>query len=215
MRNLPRNSVKKDAKMPMNSWKTKYRSSFIGRAAMRLGMDERGATAVEFAFIMPIMLTLYLSSMEVSQAFDLQKRVGRASSMVADIITQQSSITRAELREISDIGQSTLLPYNRSAPAIEMVGIRITTDDPPRSVVDWSLTVKNGSTSVPFGDGSPIAIPERLKVAGTYVVRSRVDLDYQPLTTWTFRDSASATIPMKKTLYLRPRLVGVVDCTDC
>lgn len=216
MRNLSRNSAKKDAEMPMNSWKTKYRSSFIGRAAMRLGMDERGATAVEFAFIMPIMLTLYLSSMEVSQAFDLQKRVGRASSMVADIITQQSSITRAELREISDIGQSTLLPYSRSAPTIEMVGIRITTDNPPRSVVDWSLRVKNGSSSVPFGDGSPIAIPDRLKVAGTYVVRSRVDLDYQPLTTWTFRDSGAATtIPMKKTLYLRPRLVGIVDCTDC
>lgn len=202
--------------MPIKSWKNKYRSSFIGRAAMRLGMDERGATAVEFAFIMPIMLTLYLSSMEVSQGFDIHKRVGRAASMVADIITQQSSITRAELKEISDIGQSTLLPYGRTDPEIEMVGIQITMDSPPRSIVGWSLKAQGNATSVPYAKGSSIDVPDRLKIAGTYVVRSRVDLDYKPLTTWTFRNSGGSTsIPMKKTLYLRPRLVGIVDCTDC
>lgn len=220
MQNLSHNSANKEAEMPMNSpmnsWKKKYRSSFLGRAAMRLGMDERGATAVEFAFIMPIMLTLYLSSMEVSQGFDIQKRVGRSASMIADIITQQSTVTKAELKEVSDIGRSTLLPYGRTDPKIEMVGIRITTDNPPRSVVDWSLQTQGSSSSVPYADGAAIDIPQRLKVAGTYVVRSQVDLDYQPLTTWTFRNSGgSTTIPMKKIIFLRPRLVGIVDCTDC
>lgn len=203
--------------MSSNLWKSRYRNSIIGRFARKLGVDERGAAAVEFAFIMPIMLTLYLGSMEASQGFDVNKRVGRAANMVADMITQQSLVNTSELVAISDIGESILLPYRRTSPAIEMVGIRITNDNPPRAQVEWSLKRANGTNSRPYGQGTAIEVPTRLKKAGTFLIKAQVDLKYEPVTTWSLRQSGntSGTLNMSRELFLRPRLVGVVECSDC
>lgn len=203
--------------MSSNSWKSRYRNSFIGRAVRRLGVDERGAAAVEFAFIMPVMLTLYLGSMEASQGFDVNKRVGRSANMVADMISQQSTMTRSELAAISEIGESILLPYRRTSPDVEMVGIRITSDNPPRSIVEWSLKRSNGNSSRPYGVGTAIEVPTRLKRAGTFLVKAKVDLKYEPVTTWTLRKNGNnaGSFNMSRELFLRPRLVGVVECSDC
>lgn len=203
--------------MSKMSWKSLYRNSFVGRFARRLGADDRGVAAVEFAFIMPIMLTLYLGAMEASQGFDINKRVGRAANMVADMITQQSLITRGELSAVSEIGESILFPYKRTKPDVEMVGIRITNDNPPRSIVEWSMKRSNGASSTPLGKGSAITVPNRLKVAGTFLVKAKVNLRYEPVTTWTLRNggNSSGSFNMSRELFLRPRLVGIVECSDC
>ena len=58
------------------------------RIARLLG-DRRGAAAIEFAFIAPLLLSMYLVTMEVSQAIEVNKKIARVGSMVADLVTQQ------------------------------------------------------------------------------------------------------------------------------
>lgn len=198
-------------------WKQKYRNSFLARAIRRVGGDEKGVAAVEFAIVLPLLLTLYLGTMEASQALDSYKKVSRSSSMVADMITQQSTITRAELVAITEISESLLLPYKRSKPEVEMVGIRITNDNPPKSEVEWSLKRSaGGGLSKPYGEGSAISVPNALKTPGTFLVRAKVKMKYKPMTTWSLQgEGSSGKINMEKMLHLRPRLVGIVECTDC
>ncbi len=76
--------------------------------------DRGGVAAVEFAFIAPVLLSLYFVTMEVSQGIETNKKVGRIASMTADLVAQQQTISKSEIQAIMEIGGSLLEPYNRS-----------------------------------------------------------------------------------------------------
>ena len=78
--------------------------------------------------MVPLLLCMYFVTMEVSQAIETNKKVSRIGSMVADLVTQQQTTTRAELDAIMKIGQSLLTPYYRSKPTIIITAIEITDD---------------------------------------------------------------------------------------
>ncbi|RVB65100.1 pilus assembly protein, partial [Mesorhizobium sp. M7A.F.Ca.CA.002.04.1.1] len=65
--------------------------------------DRRGIAAVEFALIMPILLIMYFLTMEASQAIETSKKVSRIGSMVADLVTQQTSVLKADVDAIMQI----------------------------------------------------------------------------------------------------------------
>ena len=68
------------------------RLSGLRRSVARLISDKRGVAAVEFAFIAPLLLCMYFVTMEVGQAIETNKKVGRVGSMVADLIAYLGSI---------------------------------------------------------------------------------------------------------------------------
>ena len=53
---------------------------------LRLARDTRGLSAVEFALLAPVMISLYFGVAEVGQAFMVQKRQAHVASMVADLV---------------------------------------------------------------------------------------------------------------------------------
>jgi Flp pilus assembly protein TadG len=192
------------------------------RKAIRLLSDRRGAAAVEFALIMPILLIMYFLSMEASQAIETSKKVSRIGSMVADLVTQQTSIVKADLEAIMKIGTTTLLPYGRSTPSITITAIQVTTDATPKVLVVWSRKLVNGAYSAGAAANSATTVPATLKVAGTFLVRVDSNLAYQPIITWTAGGqqalgltSAFSSISMGETYYLRPRRSLTIPCTDC
>ena len=91
----------------------------------KLSPRRRGVAALEFALIAPVMIALYMGSVEATAGLDLNKNLGRATSMVADLVTQQQTITKAEIKDIMDIGTATLLPYTRDTPQITITAIDI------------------------------------------------------------------------------------------
>ena len=92
--------------------------------ARRLFRDKGGVAALEFALIVPLLLMLYFVTMEVAQAIEVNKKVGRVGSMVADLVTQMQEMNKAELEGIMRIGEATLQPYNRSQPNITITRIK-------------------------------------------------------------------------------------------
>ena len=184
--------------------------------------DRRGVAAIEFALIAPLLLSMYFVTMEVAQGIEANKKVGRAGSMVADLVTQQQSITKAELDAIMKIGESILQPYHRSPPKIVITGIKITDETTPKVLVDWSRQLVNGAYSAEATKGSPTTVPNALKVKGTYLVRVESYLAYKPVITWAAADkpalgltAAFDGISMRETYHLRPRMSQEVPCTDC
>src|SRR4026209_2561016 len=105
----------------------------------RVAADRRGVAAIEFALVAPLLLCMYFVTMEVSQAIETNKKVSRISSMVADLATQQTSTSMAELKGIMEIGQLLLTPYYRSKAEIYITAIEVTNDVPPKAKVFWSV----------------------------------------------------------------------------
>jgi Flp pilus assembly protein TadG len=191
--------------------------------AIRFCKDRRGVAAIEFAFIAPVLLAMYFVTMEISQGIETSKKVSRISSMVADLVTQRSSVTQADLQAIMDIGASTLQPYNRSVPKIIITEISISNDEnDPTATVAWSRKIDGGVFGIGETAGDDATVPDSLKIPGTSLVRVESDLNYLPMITWAADrkqaaglSAAFANIPMSETYYLRARMSPSVDCSDC
>jgi len=184
--------------------------------------DSSGVAALEFALIVPLLLMLYFVTMEVSQAIETNKKVGRIASMVGDLVAQQEDIYKADLEGIMRIGESTIQPYSRSVPSITVTAIEVTNDATPKVQVVWSRNLINGNFSAGPTAGTTTTIPDALKVKGSFLVRAESSLDYQPIIIWSAQSkaplgltSAFDGISMKQTYYLRPRRSTSIPCFDC
>jgi Flp pilus assembly protein TadG len=188
-------------------------------AFRRLRRDRRGVAAVEFAMIVPILLLLYLGTMEISSGVSLNKRVARVAVTAADLVTQQSEVDRKTLEGIMEIGASILFPYYADTPRITIAGIDVDEDHPEGGQVVWARRMnKDGSFETGWTAGNFTWVPERLRIDDTFVVMVRVDLVYLPLITWVTDRDADGTplgIDMSETYWFHPRLVEEIDCTNC
>jgi Flp pilus assembly protein TadG len=184
----------------------------------RLIPDRRGVAAVEFALVAPLLLCMYFITMEVGLGIEASRKVSRAGSMVADLITQQSDVTPDQLKAIMKIGESILQPYNRSSPAITVTAINITATSQVQ--VAWSGTFKNGAFTK--GTVPTATVPLALNLPGTFLVRVDSELIYKPLITWSHDAkptlglmAAFDKLEMKETYYLRPRISSTIECKLC
>lgn len=196
----------------------------FGATAKRLACSRQGVAAVEFAFVAPILLALYFVTLEVSHAIETNKKVGRAASMIADLITQQACVTSTSLDAIMQIGKATLQPYNRSNLAIHVTGIQISDDTTPNVTVAWSrMMADTGATAPDPGEkvGDPTTVPDELKIGGTFLVRVQSTLDYRPIIAWSADAkqtlglmAAFDNINMAEQYYLRPRRSNTITYSD-
>lgn len=185
-----------------------------------LVQDRRGAAAIEFAFVAPILLVLYMMTMEISQAIDTNKKIGRAASLTADLVTQEQDIIKSEIDAIMTLGDALMAPYNRSRPEIEIDAISI--DAANKATIAWSRKYVNGVASNNTAKGTTVNdVPAQLKIPSTFLVRSRAKLSYSPMVAWFYSDQAgswytkSSSINMGEEYYLRPRITSSVSCADC
>jgi Flp pilus assembly protein TadG len=211
----PSSISKKEAEtgLPKTGWMTS-----VGQRLRQFGKREDGAAAIEFAFVVPIMLTLYFGTMEFSQGIEVNKKAGRASSLIADLVTQQAVVTKPELVAIANIAAATLQPYNRSAPVVEIVGIQVSDESTPKARVAWSQRIAGGAGSSFMAVGSLITIPSELLIRNTFIVKGGLKVDYLPVTTYTILSSTKSGdkgIAMGEEYYLRPRTSSTITCTGC
>jgi Flp pilus assembly protein TadG len=197
------------------------RTAKVWRKASRFWSDRRGIAAVEFALIMPILLIMYFLTMEASQAIETSKKVSRIGSMVADLVTQQTSVVKADVDGIMRIGPVTLQPYNRSTPSITITAIQVS-PDATKALVVWSRKLVAGVTSPGATANTETTVPATLKVASTFLIRVESTLGYTPVIAWTASSqqklgltSAFSNITMGETYYLRPRRSVTIPCGDC
>jgi len=184
--------------------------------------SRRGVAAIEFAFIAPLLLTMYFVTMEIAPAIDANKKVGRSASMIADLVTQQQSISKTEVEAIMAIGEATLRPYSRTKLKAIVTAIRITDEETPRVLVVWSRKMVDGAFSQDAVKDTVTTVPPALQIKGSFLVRVQSELEYQPIITWT-ADEKVATgllaafdkIGMKETYYLRPRMSTTIECPTC
>lgn len=188
--------------------------------------DRRGVAAVEFAFIVPVLLCGYFITMEASQGIEVNRKVSRMGYTTADLITQQTAMTKAELKAIMEIGKAIIQPYHRSLPSLEVTAIQFGTQAEPVATVAWSMKLDAAGNPVKvLTKGSTITPNEKLaklRTAGAFYIAVRARLSYEPVITWSPEASsvgllsAFNDIQMGETFYLRPRHnINAINCADC
>ena len=193
----------------------------IRSMATRFVRDRRGIAAIEFAMVVPLMLAMYLGTMEMSGGISVNKKVSRVSATVADLVTQQTSVTKADLEGILKIGEAVLFPYSADKPEIVIVGIDVDSSYPQGGKVVWSRRYNEGAFDGGLTKGNDVWVSDSLRTDGTFLVRVDTSLDYAPLVHWLIGDSVGkvkngvGVIEMSERYFLRPRLGGIIDCINC
>lgn len=196
-------------------------------AIRRFAKDHRGVAAIEFAFAAPVLVVLYFGSMEISQAIEVNKKVGRISSMVADLMTQKQALTTDELKSIMEIGAATIKPYGRSEPTITATAIQLSDEATPKATEVWWGALAPGdqfTSGASATQAANPAVPTGLNVRNSFLIRVTAALPYKLVLTYKKPQPGDtglgvagfwSGIAMSETYYLRPRMSDRITCDAC
>src|SRR6476619_7638323 len=81
---------------------------------VRFGKDRRGVSAVEFAMLLPLMLTLYLGTVEISQGVAIDRKVTLTTRTIADLTSQVLTISTTDMTNIMNATTAVLAPFDVS-----------------------------------------------------------------------------------------------------
>src|SRR4051812_1505566 len=139
----------------------------ISLAARRLSAnlirDCRGVAAVEFAVIVPLMLTLFFGMVEFSNGVAADRKISLVARTLSDLTSQSISVSDLDLTNFTTAGKAILTPYSPTPLVATITELYV---DPTTLVarVQWS----KGSS--PRSTGSTVTIPTALKIGGTYLI---------------------------------------------
>jgi Flp pilus assembly protein TadG len=168
-----------------------------------LRRDERGLSAVEFAMLLPLMLTLYLGSVEISQGISADRKVTLTTRTVADLVSQVSSINNSDMSNSLNAAATVMAPFSSSNLKVVVSSIKV--DASGKATVDWSDTLNGTARS----KGSSVTLPTALNIANSSLILSEVQYAYKP----TIGYLISGTMTLKDQIYMRPRLSESVSRT--
>jgi Flp pilus assembly protein TadG len=157
--------------------------------------DRRGVTAVEFAIVLPVMMTLYLGSVETSQGIAAQRKVDLTAHALADLATQYTDITNADMSNILAAGSAIIAPY--PATSLQEVVSELSIDAQGQASVVWSDTLGGTARTV----GQVVTIPASLVVPNTYLILAEVQYGYDP----TYGYVMTGTLSLTDQSYMLPR----------
>ena len=178
----------------------------------RLQRDERGVIAIEFALIAPLMILIYWGLVEVSQAFMAQKRASHTTSMVADLSSQSAVLKRADVQNFFAISEQVMRPFPSDTLQVRVSSL--TRDDKGVVRVDWSQSLRPSAYPARAKKSIVEDVPEDLIENGESLIFSETLYDYQ-LPFARFLTNSNGVTQFRNQFYLRPRVSGVVECSDC
>jgi len=167
----------------------------LGGAARRFIAECRGISAVEFAALLPVILTLYLGTVETSQGVAAARKVKLTAHTLATVATQYTDITDADMSNILNAGAAIMAPYP-STPLQETVS-EIAINAEGQATVVWSDTL--GGTALTVGQS--VTVPASLVVPNTYLVLAQVQYLYNP----TYGYVLTGTVTLSDQIFMQPR----------
>ena len=179
----------------------------VQRKLRNFRRDRRGVSAVEFALLSPLMIALYLGSIELSDGIEIDRKVTMTTGAIANLAAQVSSITSTEMTDMLKAGTTIMTPYSAGPLKITVSCLNI--DSNKVAKVKWSET-KNGTKR---GTNTTVTIPSALAVANTQLLFSEVSYDYKSF----FVKSMIGDISLSDKMYMSPRIsaptYGTTACT--
>ena len=146
-----------------------------------LWKNEQGLAAIEFAFILPIMLSMLLGLVELSQALMQRADVTNMASTASDLIAEESAANSTDVQNVYSALSAILFPYcvpagNNACPQAQITISSIVdggVGKPPK--VAWSCTQGGITAAAP-----PNPMPAGLMTPGDggSVIWSKVTYNY-------------------------------------
>ena len=170
----------------------------IGRLHRRFLASTRGVAAIEFAILLPVLVTLCLAAVDAGRAIAIYTKVRSATYILDAIANQYSTIQSSDMSAILGATSVVLTPYSSSPVAVVISQIKVSSAT--KATVNWSATLngtaltQNSTTTVPTNFASCSSYP-------CYLIYGQVSYSYTPL----FAYFINSAITLSDSLYVTPR----------
>ncbi len=186
---------------------TQQRLLYLGDQFAR---EARGVAAVEFAFIAPIMILLFVGTIELSAGVSTNRKLSRLSSAIGDLVTQSQTLTRNDVDSIMKVSSKVMYPYSDQVTMV-LTGVDINSG---QAKVTWSRSSPAGNEKTV---GALYTVPTKIKKDGSFLVAAEVRTNYTPSFGWAHFSASQGVyfsrtpIAMREEIFLRPRIGAKID----
>jgi Flp pilus assembly protein TadG len=173
--------------------------------------DQRGVSLIEFAMLLPLMLTLFIGAAEISNAVSIDRKVSIAARSVADLTAQVTSITDVDRDNIFAAAKQVAYPFPDTKLKIKLSSVKI--DANKVATIAWGDS-SGGATKRNKGDIVTSLIPDGIKIANTTVIWGEIEYVYSPIIAgsdkdWFWKLTGDKTLTDQ--IFMRPRLSDCVQ----
>lgn len=191
----------------------------VGSMLRKLCADRGGVAAIEFAMIVPLMLLMFLATVEVTGRIAADRKVTIVARTLSDLVSQTVSVTDDDMKNVFAASYSVLAPYPPDGAKATIAEIYVDKNKVAKVLWSKSGTVtQSGSTAsaslsaASYGAGDTITIPDGLKMPDTYLIFSEFTYPYQP--TIVYLPPQLGINDLSATAYTRPRQTKCVAYTQ-
>lgn len=173
-----------------------------------LWRDRGGASLIEIAFVMPILVTLLLGGVEIARYVLLHQKLDRVSSSIADLVSQAENISVADLQNIFDAAQFVAKPFDLPADGTVIVSSISNPIGAQATKVNWQQAGAGTitATSLIGTTGGTVSLPAGFTVAdGQTIIIAEVFYNYVP---WILGNFTGTNQIYHRALF-RPRYGGL------
>ncbi len=169
---------------------------------IRYFRNREGMAAVEFALIAPIMIALFLGSIEISDALICDQKVEGLAATASDLMAQSTTIHDADVTNTFNALNSVLYPYASANAKIVISSLVDDGKNDGKANVAWSVAQNATARSV----GSAVTVPAGVVASGGSTIYSEVTYRYTSLA----NQYIIGTINMTSNFYSKPRRSSTV-----
>src|SRR3984885_1156513 len=113
----------------------------------RFVRDRSGSSIVEFALLLPLMMTMYFGSIQVTDAISADRQVTLAASTVAEITSQYSQVATSDVTNILTAAASVMAPFSFTSANATVTLSSIIVDGNGNATIAWSRCLNGTARS--------------------------------------------------------------------
>jgi len=176
-------------------------SHSLARRIAAFRADARGTSAIEFALLLPVMLTLYVAGTEISNAIAIDRKVTLTARTVTDLVSRASTISTGDMSDILSGSAVVIAPYVPNNLKFTVSEIYI---DNNGNAKVWGFSCSYQGT--PRTIGEAVTLPPQLTVNNSYLIWGEAQYDYTPPIAYVI----SGTLNLKDQIFMSPRMSSSV-----
>jgi Flp pilus assembly protein TadG len=182
---------------------------------LRFRKSQDGAAAVEFALLLPVMITMFFGMVETTLALVCRADISQMAATSADLISQVNTANSGDISNVYAAAGTILYPYYTGGatgkPTIRITSVVYDSSSATPTTsgkVAWTCTQTGTGTLTPASRSvnSTVTFSQPLMITSGSVLMAEVAYNYASPTTQTIVGS----INMSNNFYTKPRRVAQI-----